>query len=123
MDVSIVIPCYNSEKNIGGVIESLDKIFSSLNVTFEYVLVNDCSKDRTFEVISDLARKKGNITAVDLAKNSGQHAALMAGFHFVKGDVVVTCEDDGQTNIDVFPELYKKVGEGYDVATVRFKLL
>lgn len=121
MDVSIVIPCYNSEKNIGGVIESLDKIFSSLNVTFEYVLVNDCSKDRTFEVISDLARKKGNITAVDLAKNSGQHAALMAGFHFVKGDVVVTCEDDGQTNIDVFPELYKKVGEGYDVATVRFK--
>ena len=45
----------------------------------------------------------------------------MAGFHFVKGDVVVTCEDDGQTNIDVFPELYKKVGEGYDVATVRFK--
>ena len=83
MDVSIVIPCYNSEKNIGGVIESLDKIFSSLNVTFEYVLVNDCSKDRTFEVISDLARKKGNITAVDLAKNSGQHAALMAGFHFL----------------------------------------
>lgn len=121
MDVSIVIPCYNSEKNIGGVIESLDKIFSSLNVTFEYVLVNDCSKDHTFEVISELARKKGNITAVDLAKNSGQHAALMAGFHYVNGDVVVTCEDDGQTNIDVFPELYKKVGEGYDVATVRFK--
>lgn len=118
MDISIVIPCYNAEKNIGSVIADLNKVFSSINLEFEFVLVNDCSKDRTFDVISELARKNRNVTAIDLAKNSGQHAALMAGFHYVKGDVVVTCEDDGQTNIDVFPEMYKKLSDGYDVATV-----
>lgn len=119
MDISIVIPCYNSEKNIESVIADLDKVFSSMKLEFEFILVNDCSRDRTFEVISELARNKKNITAIDLAKNSGQHAALMAGFHYAKGDVVVTCEDDGQTNTDVFPEMYSKIKSGYDVATVR----
>ena len=119
MDISIVIPCYNSEKNIESVIADLDKVFSSMKLEFEFILVNDCSRDRTFEVISELARNKKNITAIDLAKNSGQHASLMAGFHYAKGDVVVTCEDDGQTNTDVFPEMYSKIKSGYDVATVR----
>lgn len=119
MDVSIVIPCYNSEKNIEAVIADLDKVFCSMKLEFEYILVNDCSRDRTFEVISRLARENKNITAIDLAKNSGQHASLMAGFHYAKGDVVVTCEDDGQTNTDVFPEMYNKIKAGYDVATVR----
>lgn len=119
MDVSIVIPCYNSEKNIEAVIADLDKVFCSMKLEFEYILVNDCSRDRTLEVISELARKRKNITAIDLAKNSGQHASLMAGFHYAIGDVVVTCEDDGQTNTDVFPEMYNKIKAGYDVATVR----
>lgn len=118
MDISIVIPCYNSERNIGAVITDLDRVFSSMKLEFEYVLVNDCSKDHTFEVISCLARERKNVTAIDLAKNSGQHAAIMAGFHYVKGNVVVTCEDDGQTNTDVFPEMYKKIIGGSDVATV-----
>lgn len=119
MDVSIVIPCYNSERNIEAVIESLDRVFISMKLEFECILVNDCSKDRTFEVIAQLAQNRKNIIAIDLAKNSGQHAALMAGFHYAKGDVVVTCEDDGQTNIDVFPEMYRKIKSGYDVATLR----
>ena len=118
MDISIVIPCYNSEKNIETVIADLKNVFSSIKLKFEFILVNDCSKDHTFYVISELARKNKNITAINLAKNSGQHAAMMAGFHYVRGDVVVTCEDDGQTNIDVFPKMYKKLSDGYDVATV-----
>ena len=118
MDVSVVIPCYNSEKNIESVIADLDRVFSSMKLEFEYILVNDCSKDNTFSAISGLARKRSNVTAIDLAKNSGQHAAIMAGFHYAAGDVVVTCEDDGQTNADVFPLLYEKIESGYDVATV-----
>jgi len=118
VDVSVVIPCYNSEKNIESVIADLDRVFSSMKLEFEYILVNDCSKDNTFSAISGLARKRSNVTAIDLAKNSGQHAAIMAGFHYAAGDVVVTCEDDGQTNADVFPLLYEKIESGYDVATV-----
>ena len=114
----MVIPCYNSEKNIESVIADLDRVFSSMKLEFEYILVNDCSRDNTFSVISGLARKRENLTAIDLAKNSGQHAALMAGFHYAKGDVVVTCEDDGQTNADVYPQMYEKIRSGYDVATV-----
>lgn len=118
VDVSVVIPCYNSEKNIESVIADLDRVFSSMKLEFEYILVNDCSKDNTFIAISGIARKRSNVTAIDLAKNSGQHAAIMAGFHYAAGDVVVTCEDDGQTNADVFPLLYEKIESGYDVATV-----
>lgn len=64
---------------------------------YEIILVNDCSPDNTFQVIEKLCREHENITGVNLAKNFGQHSALMAGFHYVSGDIVVCMDDDGQT--------------------------
>lgn len=97
--ISFVIPCYCSEKTIESVvsdIETLSKEHTSCS-DYEVILVNDCSKDGTFDVIRKLCEKDNRIIGIDMAKNFGQHAALMAGFNQCKGDVVVCLDDDGQT--------------------------
>lgn len=80
------------------------------------MLVNDCSPDNTFEVIRGLALSDKRITAVDLAKNFGQHGAIMAGFSHIRGDYVICLDDDGQTPADEAGKLLAKLEEGYDVA-------
>lgn len=116
--LSIVIPCYNSENSIAGVIQKNDAILKSLGISnYEYILVNDHSRDNTDKVIKEIARNRNNVTAVTLSKNCGQHAAIMAGFHFVTGEYVVTCEDDGQTYMEALGDMLDKLAEGYDVVS------
>lgn len=120
--LSVVIPCYNSENSIAAVIAKNDAIFAALGIAdYEYILVNDHSRDNTGKVITGIARSRDNVTAVTLAKNSGQHAAIMAGFHFATGDCVVTCEDDGQTNMEALGDMMAKLAEGYDVVSTFWK--
>ncbi len=116
--LSVVIPCYNSENSINDVICSNDEIFKRFGITdYEYILVNDHSKDNTGKVIRQIAESRNNVTAINLAKNCGQHSALMAGFHYVTGDYIVTCEDDGQTNMEAIGDMFAKLSEGYDVVS------
>ncbi len=96
MRVSFVIPCYCSEHTIEQVVSEIE-IAMAQKSDYEIILVNDCSPDNTFQVIEKLCREHENITGVNLAKNFGQHSALMAGFHYVSGDIVVCMDDDGQT--------------------------
>ena len=114
--VSFVIPCYRSEHTITSVVDEVRRTMPTLpQYDYEIVLVNDCSPDGTFRVIRELAENDARITAVDLAKNFGQHAALMAGFHHCAGDIVVCLDDDGQTPADEVGKLLSKLEEGYDV--------
>ena len=114
--VSFVIPCYRSEHTITSVVDEVRRTMPTLpGYDYEIVLVNDCSPDGTFRVIRELAENDARITAVDLAKNFGQHAALMAGFHHCAGDIVVCLDDDGQTPADEVGKLLSKLEEGYDV--------
>ena len=113
--VSFVIPCYRSAKTIGGVINEIESTMAQLAYEYEIVLVNDSSPDDTFAVISALAESDGHITAVDLAKNFGQHAALMCGIRHSSGDVLVCLDDDGQTPADEVGKLLEKIEAGYDV--------
>ena len=114
--VSFVIPCYNSSKTIGKVIEEIKETMKQL-VKYEYeiVLVNDCSPDNTFEVIECLCKENNNICGINLAKNFGQHGALMAGFHQVTGDILVCLDDDGQTPANEVGKLLEKIEAGDDV--------
>lgn len=121
MDLSIIIPCYCSGNNISVVVEDIDRTMKTTDLSYEIIMVNDGSPDNTFEIIDKIARSRSNTYAVDLAKNSGQHAAIMAGFNYAKGDLVATCEDDGQTQIEILPQLIAKIGEGYDVAAPSYK--
>lgn len=119
--VSFVIPCYRSEKTISGVVNEIRETMAGLKqYTYEIVLVNDCSPDETFSVIRRLCRENENIRGVDLAKNFGQHAALMAGFRQTKGDVVVCLDDDGQTPAAEAGKLLEKIDEGYDVVYAKY---
>ena len=114
--VSFIIPCYRSASTVSAVVEEINSAMEALpGYEYEIVLVNDSSPDDTFSVIEGLARRDSRITAVDLAKNFGQHAAIMAGFHRCSGDYVVCLDDDGQTPANEVGKLLSKLEEGYDV--------
>lgn len=120
--VSFVIPCYNSSQTIERVIEEISTTMEKVeDYRYEIVLVNDCSPDDTFDVIRDICSKRGDVCGVNLAKNFGQHAALMAGFHYVNGDIIVCLDDDGQTPAKEVPKLLDKMKEGYDVVYAKYE--
>ena len=122
MKISFVIPCYRSEKMIGKVIEEIRETMAKMpQYTYEAVLINDCSPDNTFGAIKELAEKYSFIKGINLARNFGQHAALMAGFRHVTGDVVVCLDDDGQTPADEVGKLLAKIEEGEDVVYAKYE--
>lgn len=118
MRYSIVIPCYNSSLTIRKVVEMTAEEFKRMEKDdFEFVLVNDCSPDggKTAEEIKKLAREYPFVTAIDLAKNAGQHNATMAGLNYAAGDYIVTMDDDMQTHPSQLQILLKEIEKGYDV--------
>ncbi len=120
--VSFVIPCYRSAATIGSVVGEIEAAMEQLPAyQYEIILVNDCSPDDTFAVIRRLCQKDDRIVGVNLARNFGQHAALMAGFHQVKGDILVCLDDDGQTPADEVGKLLSALGEGADVVYARYE--
>ena len=120
--VSFVIPCYRSTRTIGAVTAEIADTMAKLpQYDYEIVLVNDCSPDDTFAVIRELAERDKHIAAVDLAKNFGQHAALMCGMRKTKGDYIVCLDDDGQTPADEVGKLLDKLENGYDVVYASYE--
>ena len=120
--VSFVIPCYRSEHTIQGVADELRRAMEALpGYEYELVLVNDCSPDGTFGVLREMAESDEHVTAVDLAKNFGQHAALMAGLKHAAGEIVVCLDDDGQTPGLEAGKLIRKLEEGYDVVYASYE--
>ena len=114
--LSFVIPCYRSQETISTVVDEIERTVAALGAyDYEIILVNDSSPDDTFSVISALAENDRHITAVDLAKNFGQHAALMCGMRRSSGEIVICLDDDGQTPADEVGKLLEKIEEGYDV--------
>lgn len=119
--VSFVIPCYRSAETIGKVVAEIDEAMKKLSAyTYEIVLVNDSSPDDTFEVIRGLCAQRGDICGINLARNFGQHAALMAGFRQTRGDVVVCLDDDGQTPADEVGRLLAQIEQGSDVVYAKY---
>lgn len=116
MLVSVVIPCYKSEKSIRKVVELTSGVFQSLpSYECEFVLVDDCSPDGTFSTICDLSREYDNVHGVTLMRNFGQHNALMCGMHHADGDLILGMDDDLQTHPSQIPAILHKMEEGYDV--------
>ena len=116
--ISFVIPCYRSEKTIRGVVEEiLDLHKAHTDDDYEIILVSDASPDNVWDEIKKLSKDYPVVKGIELAKNSGQHAALLAGYKLSKGDIVVSLDDDGQIAVE---DTYKIVdhmyeGKGYDV--------
>lgn len=119
--VSFVIPCYRSELTLERVVEEICRTMAALGqYTYEIILVNDCSPDNTVQVIRKLCEKHNNITGVSLARNFGQHAALMAGFRHVTGDIIICLDDDGQTPAEEAGKFLAEIEAGRDVVYARY---
>lgn len=119
--ISYVIPCYRSEHTLEQVVAEVTATMGTLpQYDYEVVLVNDCSPDSTLGVIRRLVAADSHVQGVDLARNFGQHAALMAGFHQCTGDVIVCLDDDGQTPANEVGKLLEQIDAGYDVVYARY---
>ena len=96
MTVSVVIPCYRSEKTITTVVEEIrETVAKREGWDYQIVLVNDCSPDDTFSVIRSLCESDRKIVGVDMSRNFGQETAIVAGLSYAVGDAVVVMDDDG----------------------------
>lgn len=119
--LSVVIPCYKSESMIRTVVqETVCALVKRPEYTYEIILVNDGSPDGTWRELQQLARENKNIKSINLARNFGQHAALMAGYRAVTGDIVVGLDDDGEHDPGYIYDLVDKLNEGYDYVCAHF---
>lgn len=115
--ISFIIPCYCSELTVEAVVnEIIEKVSAQSRFDYEIILINDFSKDKTKDVIFRLAEENHRIIAIDFSRNFGQHSAMMAGFHKVRGEYVVCLDDDGQMPIESVFSLIEELEKGADVA-------
>ena len=121
--ISVVIPVYRSEYTIASVIDEIREVMNERKTeyTYEILLINDCSPDNALEVINKIAVTDPKIKVVDLAKNSGKHAAVLCGYHFSKGDLIVNLDDDYQCPVYELWSLVEQVEAGFDVAMAKYK--
>jgi glycosyltransferase involved in cell wall biosynthesis len=115
MDCSVVIPVYNSEASLPELIARLDAWRHQFADRLEVILVNDGSRDKSWEVICQLAQGKDWVRGLNLTRNYGQHNALLAGIRAARYDAIVTMDDDLQHPPEEIAKLLDKLAEGYDV--------
>lgn len=119
--ISFVISCYYSEKTVADVINRIEEtVLKDGRYDYEIICVNDGSTDGTYAVLRTLAETQNKIKIIDLSRNFGQHAALMAGFHYVTGDIIVCLDDDGQNPPEEMFKLIEKCEEGYDLVSAKY---
>jgi glycosyltransferase involved in cell wall biosynthesis len=118
---SVVIPVYNSEQVVGATIDDVVAVFAAQGLPLQLVLVNDGSRDRSWEVVAEKVATIPGAVAVNLLKNYGQHHANLAGLRETTGDYVVTMDDDGQNPADQVPLLIEAaLAGGHDVVFGRY---
>ena len=122
MLISVAIPCYKSEKTLRFVVDEIRKTINDApGYDYQIILVNDFPFDNTFSLIKELCREDKKIVGVNLSRNFGQASAKMAAIPYVKGDVLVFMDDDGQHPASGIIPLVNKIMEGYDVVYAYFK--
>lgn len=114
--LSVVIPVYNSAGSLPALMERLLPVLRGLACQYEIVMVNDGSRDRSWEVIADLARRNPLVRGLCLMRNYGQHNALLAGIRAARHEIIITLDDDLQNPPEEIPKLLAKLNEGFDVA-------
>jgi glycosyltransferase involved in cell wall biosynthesis len=112
--LSIVVPVYNEEENVGPLVDAIRRAMAA-EPSWELLLVNDGSRDRTAAIIAGMEREDPRIRLVDLARNYGQTQAMQAGFEEARGEIVVSLDGDLQNDPADIPRLVAKLDEGYDL--------
>jgi undecaprenyl-phosphate 4-deoxy-4-formamido-L-arabinose transferase len=116
MKISVVVPVYNEEGNLPELLRRLTAVMDLAGHPYELVFVDDGSRDRSLELLKDAARQRPDrIRVLELARNFGQHQAILAAFEHVTGEVIVTLDADLQNPPEEIPKLLAKVAQGHDV--------
>ena len=118
--ISIVIPVYNSHECVAEISRQIADAMSKANLTYEQIMVNDCSKDSSWEEIQKEAEKNPNLLGINLRKNGGQDSAILAGLNYASGKFVVIMDDDLQHSPYDILKLYEEAKKGFDVVYADF---
>ena len=113
--LSVVIPVFNGAGTLRPLVHRLETMLAYMAGEFEVVLVNDGSRDESWEIIQQLAQEHTFVRGINLMRNYGQHNALLVGVRAAQYPVIVTMDDDLQHPPEEIPKLLKKLAEGYDV--------
>jgi glycosyltransferase involved in cell wall biosynthesis len=111
IDISLVIPLYNEDESLKELTDWITQVMNKHNFSYEVLLIDDGSKDRSWEMIQELSGTNKNIKGLKFNRNYGKSAALHTGFQVCKGEVVITMDADLQDSPDEIPELYKMIKE------------
>jgi undecaprenyl-phosphate 4-deoxy-4-formamido-L-arabinose transferase len=113
--ISVVVPVYNSSAILPLLVKELEAVLPICSSAFELILVNDCSSDRSWQIINELARERTWVHGINLMRNVGQHNAVLCGIRAAKYEIVATIDDDLQNPPDQIPGLLEKLEHGFDV--------
>ncbi len=113
--LSVVVPAYNSEGSLEELVSRLARTLPELSADYELILVNDDSRDHTWQVICRLVQEHSWVRGINLMRNYGQHNALLCGIRAAQNEVIITMDDDMQNPPEEIPKLLEKLAEGYDV--------
>ena len=113
--ISVLIPAYNEEEVLDMLMERLDKLAADQpGYNWEFMFVNDGSRDRTLEIIKQYAERDARVSYINLSRNFGKETAMIAGFDHVRGDAVVNIDADLQDPPELIPQMIKYWEDGYD---------
>jgi len=118
MNISVVIALLNEEESLPELINWIDKVMKTNDLSYETILIDDGSTDNSWNIIEELSEKIPQVKGIKFRRNYGKSAALFCGFEASKGDVIITMDADLQDSPDEIPELYKMITEeGYDLVS------
>lgn len=119
--LSIIVPCFNEEKTIFPYFEEMRQLETSMTnqLAFEYIFVDDGSKDSTLDILRDLAARFPNVHYLSFSRHFGKEAGLLAGLEEAKGNFITVMDVDLQDPPELLPLMYAKLKEGYDVVGTR----
>src|SRR6202167_3848927 len=114
---SIVVPFHNEEENVTALYDRLKAVMEQIGDSFELVLVDDGSSDRTYKLLEEIAAVDSRVLIVKLRRNFGQTSALAAGFDHASGEFILAMDGDLQHDPNDIPAFLEKLDEGYDVVS------
>ena len=118
MNISVVVPLFNEEESLPELCVWIDNVMQKNNFTYEVLLIDDGSKDKSWEVVQKISSENKNINGIKFRRNYGKSAALNVGFAKAVGDVVITMDADLQDSPEEIPTLYNKIAiEGFDLVS------
>jgi glycosyltransferase involved in cell wall biosynthesis len=117
IDISIVVPVFNEAENLVDLCQGARRILIQLGATWEMIFINDGSTDDSHEILDHLAEEDQRVRIIHFKRNFGQTAAMMAGFDYARGEVIIPLDGDGQNDPADIPKMLKLLNEGYDVVS------